>query len=47
MSSYLGDGHGDVEELATASLRNGSGEEQLQSIFGKQRLLVLKMEEII
>lgn len=41
-SSYLGDGHGDVEELSSASLRNGACEEQLQPVFRKQRLLILK-----
>lgn len=41
-SSYLGDGHGDVEELSPASLRDGAREEQLQPVFRKQRLLVLK-----
>lgn len=40
--SYLGDGHGDVEELSSASLRDGACEEQLQPIFRKQRLLILK-----
>lgn len=45
MFSDLGDGHGDVEELAPASLRNGAGEEQLQPIFGKQRFLILKTEK--
>lgn len=42
--SYLGDGHGDVEELSPASLRNGASEEQLQPIFGEQRLLILKTQ---
>lgn len=42
--SYLGDGHGDVEELPPATLRNGPGEEQLQPVFRKQRLLVLKTQ---
>ena len=42
---YLGDGHGDVEELAPASLRDGSGEEQLQPVFGEQRLLILETEK--
>lgn len=43
--SYLGDGHGDVEELSPASLRNGTSEEQLQPVFGKQRLLILKTQK--
>lgn len=42
--SYLGDGHGDVEELAPPSLRNGASEEQLQPVFGEQRLLTLKTQ---
>lgn len=33
-----------MEELAPASLRNGASEEQLQPIFGKQRLLILKRD---
>lgn len=36
-----------MEELATASLRNGSSEEKLVTIFGKQRLLVLIDKEIV
>lgn len=31
-----------MEELAPAPLRNGPGEEQLQTIFRKQRFLILK-----
>lgn len=41
---YLRDGHGDVEEFAPASLRNGPGEKQLQAIFGKKRPLILKTQ---
>lgn len=43
--SHLGDGHGDVEEFAPPSLRNGPREKQLQTIFGEKRLLVLNARE--
>ena len=39
--TYLGYGHGDVEELPSPSLRDGPGEEQLQPVLGKQGFLVL------
>lgn len=46
-SSYLGGGHGYVEKLAPASLRDGAGEKQLQAVFGKQRLLVLTSQHAL
>lgn len=34
-----------MEELSPASLRDGTSEEQLQPVFGKQRLLILKTQK--
>lgn len=34
-----------MEELAPASLGDGASEEQLQAVFGEQRLFVLRQEE--
>lgn len=45
MTPDLGDGHGDVEELPPAALGNGAREEELQAVFRKQRLLILKRKE--
>lgn len=38
---YQKGGHGDVEELSSPTLRDGSGEEKLVSIFGEERRFVL------
>lgn len=43
--TYQRCGHGDVEKLSSATLRDRSGEEELVSIFGKERRLVLKRGE--
>lgn len=42
MTAHLGSGHGYVEELPSASLWNGSGEEELVSVSGEQRGFVLQ-----
>lgn len=41
---YLGDGHGDVVELSSASLRNGPCKEEPQTVFGKKRFFILEKQ---
>lgn len=36
-----------MEELPPASLWDGTREEELQAIFGEQRLLILALEEVL
>lgn len=45
MYSNLGDRHGDVEKLSPASLWNGTGEEELEAVLRKQRLLILRRKK--
>jgi len=39
---YLGGGHGYVEELPAAALRDGSGQEELESVVGEKWSFVLE-----
>lgn len=42
---YQKGGHGDVEELSSPALRDGSGEEKLVSIFGEERRFILRRQK--
>lgn len=41
-AAHHGGGHGDVEKLSSATLRNCSGEEELVSVLGEERRFVLQ-----